>query len=193
MKKSVKSVRKQIALWLGVLIIGWIVGYIIATHQQNKRQPYPYHDRMMKSMFERPISKYNDFDDLFDDLDEFDYMFESMREEQDKRMKKIRDNFWEDFDIDPNIENLHLTGEFDSKWSFKYYEKNNINWNKSTYNVQWSWNQWEDTWNIVINWADNDKTFSYSWNFKDWESKWILTDSEWNITETTLSEVLKYN
>lgn len=148
---------------------------------------------MMEPILDKPMFRHNDFDDIFNEFDDFNDMFEDMRKEQDKKMKRLRNNFWEDFNMEANLEDLILTGDFDSRWAFKYYEKKNINWDESSYNVQWNRNQWEDAWNIVVSWNDNDKTFSYSWNLKDWESEWILTDSEWNTTETTLSEILKRN
>ena len=89
----------------------------------------------------------------------------------------LENSFFEELD-NTNITTWENT---QSQWGFQYYQKTNNNWEESSYEVNWNWNEWENTWTMIIKWINNDwKEFSYTWTMENGESKWTLIDEDGN-------------
>ena len=173
---------KWIFLCLGLAVVASIFWFCLWIHKTKKeiinKNGYFIDIPMIFDNVKHKKHKINDIDDIFDD---FDNMFEDMKKEQDKKMKRFRDDFWENYDMESHLEDLTLTGDFDSRGTFKYYEKKNINWNKSSYNIDWNWGQWTGDWIISINWKNkNWIKFYFSWTIDNWKVKWTISNENWN-------------
>lgn len=118
-----------------------------------------HHEPWIHWMFERSMDEFKHREQ------EMNSMFNEL-ENEFKDMNEFKPRPWENNQ---------------AKWTFQYMQKTNNNWEESSYEVNWNWNEWENTWTMIIKWINNDwKEFSYTWTMENGESKWTLTDEDWN-------------
>lgn len=156
------SARKRIALCIWLLIVGGFWWYLLAKHQYRdpSTDAIKQHRPWIHSIFEESMKEFKhrekEMNDMFNDLE---------------------NSFFEELD-NTNITTWENT---QSQWTFQYYQKTNNNWEESSYEVNWNWNEWENTWTMIIKWINNDwKEFSYTWTMENGESKWTLIDEDGN-------------
>ena len=127
-----------------------------------------HHEPWIHWMFERSMDEFKHREQ------EMNSMFNEL-ENEFKDMNEFKPRPWENHQ---------------AKWTFQYMQKTNNNWEESSYEVNWNWNEWENTWTMIIKWINNDwKEFSYTWTMENGESKWTLTDEDWNSKPINFKDI----
>ena len=177
-----KATRTRIILCLILLIIGLIWGYLLATHQHQKRinRDFFPHRPTIDTLFEDPFEEiereHNKMNTMFDDLEK-DFFKEKKHFNQGTKneFRKLEINSW---------------NNSQSKWSFQFYQKTSKNWEDSSYELNWNWQEWEGTWTMIIKWINKDwKEFEFSGTMQNWKSEWILIDEDWNTKTVSFDDI----
>lgn len=177
-----KTTRTRIILCLLLLIIGLIWGYLLATHQDHKRinRDFFPHRPTIDTLFEDPFKEiereHNKMNTMFDDLEK-DFFKEKKDFNQNSK------NEFREFEI-------NSWNNSQSKWSFQFFQKTSKNWEDSSYELNWNWQEWEGTWTMIIKWINKDwKEFEFSGTMQNWKSKWILIDENWNTKTISFDDI----
>ena len=115
--------------------------------------------------------------------------FNELENEFFNEQEKLHNSEWEDFETELNNSESSWDNS-QAKWTFQFIQKTNKNWEESSYEVNWNWNEWEGTGKMIIKWTNTEwKEFSFSGTMKDWQSEWTITDEDWNSKNVSFENI----